>query len=68
MVHYICFGLFTEFRDRIDEKFPVMAQFYGSVSGLYLSIMPKRLRDQILEEKPDDQSTAKSNETPPLKK
>ncbi|XP_055308356.1 uncharacterized protein LOC129572415 [Sitodiplosis mosellana] len=57
-----------EFRDRVDDKFPMMAELYTAVSGMYLKAMPKQLKDKILEEKTDEPSIAKLAEVPPVQK
>lgn len=43
-----------EFREHVEDQYPQLTEYYNTVSGLYLKVMPKRLRDQLLEIKEDD--------------
>lgn len=49
---------FSEFRERVEDEFPQMTEYYNTVSGLYLNVMPKRLRDQILIPNENDSSAS----------
>lgn len=62
-----CFDLFTEFRERVEDQFPLLTEMYGSISGMYLKVMPKRVRDKILDEKTDEPTTV-NTVVPPTQK
>lgn len=53
--------MLVEFRERVEDEFPQLTEYYNSVSGLYLNVMPKRLRDQILDIKVDDSSSTSTS-------
>lgn len=53
---FIWILLFLEFRERVEDNFPQLTEYYNTVSGLYLSVTPKRLRDKILDVEGDESS------------
>lgn len=67
MAHQAVLFFFTEFREHVEDQFPLMTEIYGSISGLYLRAMPKRMRDKLLDEKTDE-STKVDTAVPPAQK
>lgn len=56
-------SLSLEFREHVEDQYPQLTEYYNTVSGLYLKVMPKRLRDQILDVKEDDGQTSATQTT-----
>lgn len=50
--------LLTDFRERVENEFPELTEYYNTISGMYLKVMPKRLRDKILDVKDDGNPTS----------
>lgn len=58
------FHLFTEFRNRMEAEYPVMTEVYYAIARKYLSLVPEKYKDRILNVgNGTEQPTKDSNKT-----
>lgn len=65
LIRSCAFVFLTEFREKVEDQFPQLTEAFNAASGIYLSAMPKRLRDKILVDESDfpTSSTNPSDQT-----